>query len=292
MNRRFAVLMAFMAVSCAGAMFAACSGDNGGGGGGTDAGPDHSVTDAHPGNDSPTQDSTTPETGPTEGGNEGSANEGGGHEGGHEGGVDASDGGDAGDAGDAGDGGPSACQLFDASTLDEASVAAGFVQVWQTYKCWKCHQDTSKNPVDDAGVGIVLNGNAAGLGDSGTIFPPNLTNSAQGLGCWSDQQIATAILQGKDLEGGTLCPPMPVFDVGDGSAGRPMDAGTAQEIIDYIRSLPASANTVPEMTCSATGTDGGDGGGDSGEDGGDSGDSGGDAAADAPTDSPVDAGGQ
>ena len=149
-------------------------------------------------------------------------------------------------------------------------MQAGFVQVWQVYKCWKCHQDNTANPVNaDAGTGIVLNGNPAGLSDSGLIFPPNLTNSAQGLGCWTDPQIATAILQGHDPDGGKLCPPMPVFDVGDGSAGKPMDAGTAQEIIDYLRSLTPSSQTTPDTTCPAPGGDGGS-----------------DAASDAPSDAP------
>jgi hypothetical protein len=39
-----------------------------------------------------------------------------------------------------------------------------------------------------------------------------------------------------------------------------MDAGTAQEIIDYLRSLPPSNQTVPDTTCSSPQTDGGEDG--------------------------------
>jgi hypothetical protein len=235
MNRRFAVILGLMTATCAASGFVACSSSNSGGGGGEDAGTDHSATgdstapDSNPGMDSSTKDSTASETG----------SEGGGAEGG----------------GDASDGGAS-CAVYDASGLNEASVQAGFIQVWQVYKCYRCHQNPT-DLVDDAGNGILLNGNTVGLGDSGTIFPPNLTNSAPALGCWTDPQIQTAMLQGLDLEGGALCPPMPVFGVGDGGGGKPMDAGTAQEIIDYLRSITPSNQVTTDTTCPAGTTDGG-----------------------------------
>ncbi len=160
--------------------------------------------------------------------------------------------------------GAQSCNVYDASMLDDASVAAGFTQVWKVYRCYTCHQKASQT-VDDAGVGIVLSGNNNGLGDSGTIFPPNLTNEpTTGLGCWTDQQIMDAITQGKDPDGGALCPSMPVWGnalkTPDGGprAGTPMDAGTAQEIIDFMRSLPPVVNAVPDTTCNL---DAGDGGG-------------------------------
>jgi hypothetical protein len=149
----------------------------------------------------------------------------------------------------------SACVPFDASALDDAPVAAGFAQAWQVYRCYGCHQSPS-HTVSDAGAGIVLSGNNAGLGDSGTIFPPNLTRDpSTGLGCWSDSQIRSAILNGIDDEGRTLCKPMPKFSqpmfTADGGAkpGYPMDAGTAQEIVDYLRSLPVVVNQVSDTTC-------------------------------------------
>ena len=176
---------------------------------------------------------------------------------------------DASDAGDAG-----ACVAVDAGPLDDASVAAGFQQVWQVYRCAGCHQKPSQT-VDDAGNGIVLSGNNNGLGDSGMIFPPNLTGDPMtGLGCWADPQIQNAILTGVDNEGKALCSPMPKFGnaltTADGGPrpGFPMDAGTAREIVDYLRSLPVAVNMVTDTTCpSPGGGDAGDAGRDGSSDG-------------------------
>ena len=162
------------------------------------------------------------------------------------------------------------CTVYDASALDDASVGAGFFQVWKVYRCQTCHQKSTQT-VDDAGNGIVLSGNNNGLGDSGMIFPPNLTNEpTTGLGCWTDQQIMDAIMKGQDPEGGTLCPSMPVWGnaltTADGGprAGTPMDAGTAQEIVDFLRSLQPVVNATTDTTCPAADggpSDAGDGGG-------------------------------
>jgi hypothetical protein len=156
---------------------------------------------------------------------------------------------------DASDASSSSCTPYDASGLDEASVAAGFAQVWQVYKCAGCHQNPTQT-VGEGGTGIVLSGNDAGLGDSGLTWPSNLTGDpATGLGCWTDQQIQNAIVNGQDPEGGALCPSMPVWGhalpTADGGvrAGTPMDAGTAQEIIDFLRSLPPVVNHLPDTTC-------------------------------------------
>jgi hypothetical protein len=149
---------------------------------------------------------------------------------------------------DASDGG-SSCTVFDASGLDEASVAAGFHAVWTVYRCAGCHQKASQL-IDDAGNGIVLSGNNNGIGDSGMTFPPNLTNDpSTGLGCYSDEQIRNAILNGSDPTGGSLCPSMPRWGNNLGRVGTPMDAGTAQEIVDFLRSLPPVVNEVTDTTC-------------------------------------------
>jgi hypothetical protein len=243
MNGRWLVLGA-IGVSWVALSVAACSGSssNGESGGGSEAGADSTTQqDAAPAIDSPAEDSPVL----TDAGTQPPA--------------------------EAGDGSsPSQCTVFDASSLDEASVVAGFDQVWQVYRCYGCHQSSSQT-VNDAGVGIVLSGNSAGLGDSGTIFPPNLTGDpATGLGCWTDQQITNAILDGVNSEGGTLCPPMPRFaqalTTADGGPklGYPMDAGTAQEIVDYLRSLPVVVNQVHETTCASPAA--GDGGADAAHD--------------------------
>lgn len=155
------------------------------------------------------------------------------------------------------------CAVPDPSLLDATSVEAGFYSVWQVYKCAGCHQKKS-SVVDSLGNGIVLSGNSDGIGNPVTAFPPNLTSDPEtGLGCWTDIQVVDAILQGSLPDGGHLCPSMPIWGntlaTPDGGirAGTPMDAGTAQSIVDFLRSLPVVSNAVQGTAC-ATATDGGD----------------------------------
>jgi hypothetical protein len=189
----------------------------------------------------------------------------------------------AGDTGsDTGADTSSMCTVPDAAMLDSASVEAGFYAVWQVYKCYSCHQRKT-SVVDSLGNGIVLSGNNDGLGDSGTVFPPNLTSDpTTGLGCWTDSQVVDAILNGTTPDGGQLCPSMPLWGKAlpnvppDGGVrlGTPMDAETAQEIVDFLRSLPVVSNAVPDTMCAMTDAGGGDAAGDAAAD------SGGDAAMD------------
>ncbi len=170
----------------------------------------------------------------------------------------------------------STCAVPDAAALDSASVEAGFYAVWQVYKCYSCHQRKS-SVVDSLGNGIVLSGNNDGLGDSGTVFPPNLTSDpATGLGCWTDSQVIDAILNGTTPDGGQLCPSMPLWGKAlpnvppDGGTrpGTPMGAETAQEIVDFLRSLPVVSNSVPETMCAMVDAGGGDAARDAATDGG------------------------
>jgi hypothetical protein len=123
----------------------------------------------------------------------------------------------------------------DAGPLDDAQVAAG-QQLVGTHKCHNCHGDA-------------LSGNNDGVpsmtAEGGTAYPPNLTpDPATGLGCWTNDQIANAILNGIDNEGMPLCNPMPVFGHLAGDAG--LTQTQAQEVVQYLRSLPAVVNNVPD----------------------------------------------
>ncbi len=177
---------------------------------------------------------------------------------------ETSSGGDASTSTDSPSEGSPSCAPYDAA-LDEASVAAGMEQVWKVYKCWSCHQEKSMT-IDDAGNGIVLSGNKTGLGDSGTIFPPNLTpDPTTGIGCWTDSQLQQAILNGTSEDGGMLCPSMPrwghALTTADGGIrpGTPMDAGTAQAILEFLQSLPPVSDQVPDTMCPAPSDAGGGG---------------------------------
>jgi hypothetical protein len=227
------LLAAGTAVVSASAAFVACSSSSNNNGSpiGTDASEEGSVAD------SGTPDSTVSEP-DGNGSHPGTADAVADHAASDGGAVDASDGG--------------SCTVFDASGLDEASVAAGFRAVWTVYRCAGCHQKSSQL-VDDAGNGIVLSGNNNGIGDGGMTFPPNLTNEpSTGLGCYTDDQIRNAILSGADPSGGTLCPSMPRWGNSLGRAGTPMDAGTAQEIVDFLRSLPPVVNQTTDTTCNTS----------------------------------------
>jgi hypothetical protein len=161
MTKRWLVL-GVLGLSAAGLAVAACSGDdnqNNQDKNGSDGGPDGTTvseasTDSSSTSDSSTPDSSTPDSSKPDGSGTADA------------GHDAE-----------------SCTGFDASALNDASVAAGFAQVWEVYRCYGCHQSASQ-VVTDAGGNITLSGNNQGLGDSGTIFPPNLTSDpATGLGC-------------------------------------------------------------------------------------------------------------
>jgi len=169
----------------------------------------------------------------------------------------------------------------DAGALDDATVAFG-QQLVTLHKCASCH-------------GSSLSGNFDGVpsatAEGGTAYPPNLTpDPATGLGCWTNDQIVNAILNGIDNEGMPLCPPMPRWGHIDGG----LDLTQAQAVVEYLRSLAAASSQVPntpncpeleagedaseDASVDATRDAAGDAAGDAGEA---SPDSGGDAAADA-----------
>lgn len=125
----------------------------------------------------------------------------------------------------------------DAGALDDAQIALG-ATIISTHRCFSCHGQT-------------LSGNNDGVvwaaDEGGFAYPPNLTSDpATGLGCWTNDQIENAILDGIDNEGMQLCPPMPLFGhIDDGG----LDAAQAQAVIAYLRSIPVYMNQVPNTNC-------------------------------------------
>jgi len=177
-------------------------------------------------------------------------------EGGHpEGGPDSSfDGGpdssveaasEGGEAGPANDAVAPICMAVDAGSLDDAAVSAGLQFIVSTGHCTHCHQS---NP--DAG--IILSGNNNSITDAGPVFPPNLTSDpATGLGCWTNDQIANAILFGIDptTDGGMLCHLMPEFGVPKGDAAALLDDASVGNVVEALRSLAPVSNLVPTTMC-------------------------------------------
>lgn len=125
----------------------------------------------------------------------------------------------------------------DAGALDDAEVQLGETII-MGHRCFQCHGQT-------------LSGNNDGVAyaedEGGLAYPPNLTSDpATGLGCWTNDQIANAILNGIDNEGMPLCPPMPQFGhLADGG----LDEMQVQAVIQYLRSIPVIANQVPDTNC-------------------------------------------
>jgi hypothetical protein len=127
--------------------------------------------------------------------------------------------------------------LTDAASLDPAAVARGLALV-SALGCANCHQNYPP-------AAIVLSGRTTSLLPDAAVFPPNLTpDLATGLGCWTDPQIANAILNGVDDQDASLCV-MPVF------SARGVDAAAAEDIVVFLRSLDVIANAVPDTVCPA-----------------------------------------
>jgi hypothetical protein len=151
---------------------------------------------------------------------------------------------------DSAEAGPEAgamCTPFDAGTLDDAAVAAGLQFILSTGHCNRCHQT-------DPDAGIMLSGNMNSITDAGPVFPPNLTpDPATGIGCWSNDQIANAILFGVDPEsdGGALCRLMPKFGVGRGDAAPPLSDASIVNVVEFLRSLSPVSNQVMTTMCPA-----------------------------------------
>jgi Cytochrome C oxidase, cbb3-type, subunit III len=76
----------------------------------------------------------------------------------------------------------------------------------------------------------------------GGQYPRNLTpDRATGIGCWTDDEIARAVLFGIDDQGVALCV-MPKFEATIGDA-------SVTDLIAYLRSVAAVSNDVPDGLC-------------------------------------------
>ncbi len=74
----------------------------------------------------------------------------------------------------------------------------------------------------------------------GVFYGPNLTpDKDTGLGNWTNEQIATAITEGKRPDGRMLAPPMPI------ETFKNLTHADALAIAVYLKTLPAIKNKVP-----------------------------------------------
>ena len=113
--------------------------------------------------------------------------------------------------------------------------------------CASCHTNGAllgapewDKPLAGSSVGIAIE-SPLQHDHPAVVYPPNLTpDSATGLGDWAAADIATAIRGGVDREGRLLHPAMPWQGFSR------LSREDALAIADYLLSLPALANTVPE----------------------------------------------
>ncbi|MFC4670451.1 c-type cytochrome [Seohaeicola nanhaiensis] len=119
--------------------------------------------------------------------------------------------------------------LASAASADPVAEGAHLARIMD---CAGCHMPRDQNGVPIAEAG--LSGGTVGfeLPGLGIFWPPNLTSSADGLGTWSDTEIADAIRNGTRPDGRTLAPVMPYM-----SYAELTDNETAA-LIAYLRSLP------------------------------------------------------
>jgi mono/diheme cytochrome c family protein len=145
-----------------------------------------------------------------------------------------------------------ACVPVDAGKPDDAAVAAGLAVINSfAPHCFICHGD------DFSGGQLVS-----------MAYPKNLTpDPATGLGCWTDEQIVTAMLYGTTPDGTTLCV-MPQWST------KGMTPDQAEDVVHYLRALPPVSNAVPASFCEIKADAGASGDGGDAGDAGDGGDGG------------------
>jgi mono/diheme cytochrome c family protein len=104
--------------------------------------------------------------------------------------------------------------------------------------CGNCH---SPQQPDGTLAGPALSGGKALLAPGVTAYPPNLTPDLEtGLGRWSEQQIVTALREGRTPAGEVLRPPMPI------AFYRGISDRDALAIAVYLRSLaPVKSAVLP-----------------------------------------------
>jgi len=97
--------------------------------------------------------------------------------------------------------------------------------------CASCHSA----PKAEGEARLVLSGGRAFTSPFGTFYAPNIsTDPDQGIGGWTDLDLANAVLKGTGLKGQHLYPALPY------SSYRNMAPQDLVDLASYIRTLPSS----------------------------------------------------
>ncbi|MFL5041505.1 MAG: c-type cytochrome [Xanthobacteraceae bacterium] len=118
----------------------------------------------------------------------------------------------------------------------QSPLARGTYLMNSIVACGNCHTpQTPQGPV----AGKELAGGTPFREGFGVAYAPNITTDPEtGIGKWTDQQIITAIREGKRPDGTVIGPPMPI------PLYRDMSDEDVQAIVAYIRAVPPVANKV------------------------------------------------
>ncbi|MEJ8573947.1 cytochrome C [Microbaculum marinum] len=107
--------------------------------------------------------------------------------------------------------------------------------------CGNCHTPITPDgrPIQGQELaGRLIEDNPAFTAYAGNITPDEET----GIGSWTDEQIITAIREGKRPDGSIIGPPMPI------GLYRGISDTDAKALVAYLRSIPPVRNEVPEST--------------------------------------------
>ncbi len=120
----------------------------------------------------------------------------------------------------------------------QSPLARGTYLMNSIVACGNCHTpQTPQGPV----AGKELAGGTPFREGFGTAYAPNITPDPEtGIGKWTDNQIITAIREGKRPDGTVIGPPMPI------PLYRDISDEDAQAIVAYVRAVPPVANKVPK----------------------------------------------
>lgn len=124
--------------------------------------------------------------------------------------------------------------------MAETKLERGAYLVDTIGACGNCH-----SPVDANGTrnGPALSGGPALLSPAFEAYAPNITSDRRtGIGDWSEDEIVTALRNGKTPDGHLLRPPMPI------PLYAAMSDGDAHAIAAYLKTLPPTERETPVAT--------------------------------------------
>jgi len=129
--------------------------------------------------------------------------------------------------------------VMQGSAMAETPLERGTYLMNAVVACGNCH--TPKGPTGDI-PGMEMAGMAPMEKTPGfDANAPNITPDPDtGIGKWTDEQIITAIREGKRPDGTIIGPPMPI------GLYRGMSDDDAKAIVAYLRQVPAVKNEIPK----------------------------------------------